>query len=64
MAGGSMTGHPDRSYRALLSVPGLPQAVLAMVLGRIGESMLPVALVLTALEVYDSPALAGGLTAI
>ena len=56
------TDAKDRSYRALLGVPGLPQAVLAMVLGRVGEAMLPVALVLTALTVYESPPLAGLLT--
>ncbi len=49
----------DRSYRGLLGVPGLPQAVLAMVLGRVGEAMLPVSLVLTALTVFESPPLAG-----
>jgi MFS family permease len=56
------TDAKDRSYRALLGVPGLPQAVVAMVLGRVGESMVPVALVLTALTVYDSAPLAGLLT--
>jgi MFS family permease len=49
----------DRSYRALAAVPGLPQAVLAMALGRVGEAMLPVALVLTALTIFESPPLAG-----
>ncbi len=54
-----MTDADDRSYRALLAVPQLRQALIAMVLGRVGEAMLPVALVLTALTLYDSPPLAG-----
>ncbi len=57
-------GTEDRSYRALARVPGLPQAVLAMVLGRVGEAMLPVCLVLTALTVFDSAPLAGLLTSL
>jgi MFS family permease len=54
----------DRSYRALLRTPDLRRALLAMLLGRVGEAMLPVALVLTALTLYESPPLAGLLTAL
>ncbi|MEO8273540.1 MAG: MFS transporter [Chloroflexota bacterium] len=59
-----MTDPLDRSYRALLQAPALRQALLAMLLGRVGESMLPVALVLTALTLYESPPLAGLLTSL
>ncbi len=52
----------DRSYRALLGVPRLGRVVASMGLARIGQSMLGVALVLFALEVYDSPVLAGAVT--
>jgi MFS family permease len=52
----------DRSYRALLGVPRLGRVVASMVLARTGQSMVGVALVLFALGVYDSPALAGVVT--
>jgi MFS family permease len=52
----------DLSYRALLAVPRLGRVVASMGLARIGQSMLGVALVLFALEVYDSPVLAGAVT--
>lgn len=52
----------DRSYRALLGVPRLGRVVASMGLARIGQSMVGVALVLFALGVYDSPALAGVVT--
>jgi MFS family permease len=52
----------DRSYRALLEVPRLGRVVASMGLARIGQSMVGVALVLFALAVYDSPALAGIVT--
>jgi MFS family permease len=52
----------DPSYRALLEVPRLSRVVASMGLARIGQSMLGVALVLFALAVYDSPALAGIVT--
>jgi MFS family permease len=55
--------HPvDPSYRALLEVPRLSRVVGSMALARIGQSMVGVALVLFALAVYDSPALAGIVT--
>src|ERR1019366_1336394 len=52
----------DRSYRALLGVPRLGRVVASMGLARIGQSMGGVGLVLFALGVYDSPALAGVVT--
>lgn len=58
-----MPDHPvDPSYRALLEVPRLSRVVGSMALARIGQSMVGVALVLFALAVYDSPALAGIVT--
>lgn len=54
--------HLDRSYRALLRVPGLGRVVTSMQLARIGQSMVGVALVLFALAEYRSPALAGLVT--
>jgi MFS family permease len=50
---------PDRSYRALLAVPGLARVLAAMVLARVAAAMLSVALVLYALDEYDSPKVAG-----
>jgi len=52
----------DRSYRALLGVPNLGRVVASMLLARIGQSMVGVAIVLFALAEYDSPALAGLVT--
>jgi MFS family permease len=53
---------PDRSYRALLSVPWLPRILLATVLARIAQSMVSVAIVLFSLQFYGSPAIAGFVT--
>jgi MFS family permease len=53
---------PDRSYRALFSVPTLGRIVLSMQVARTAQSMLGVALVLFTLDVYDSPGLAGIVT--
>lgn len=53
---------PPPSYRALLRIPGLRPVLGGMALSRIGGSMLGVALVLFALERFDSPALAGIVT--
>jgi MFS family permease len=50
------------SYRALLEIPSMRRILLGMTLSRIGGSMLGVALVLFALERFDSPALAGIVT--
>src|SRR5258706_1457444 len=52
----------ERSYRALLSVPGLPRILLSMQLSRIAQSMTGVALVLFPLAEYHSPALTGLVT--
>src|SRR3954468_23883830 len=57
-----MSEQPDRSYRALARQPSLVRVVLAMHLGRIAGSALPIVLVLYALTIYQSPPLAGALT--
>ena len=59
-----MTPRPrtERSYRALLGVPGLPRILLSMQLSRIAQSMVGVTLVLFTLAEYDSPALTGLVT--
>jgi hypothetical protein len=53
----------DRSFRALFAIPDLPRVVLSMQFARIAQAMTAVALVLFALVEYDSPALAGIVTA-
>jgi MFS family permease len=53
---------PDRSYRALFSVPTLGPIVLSMQIARTAQSMLGVALVLFTLAEYDSAGLAGIVT--
>jgi MFS family permease len=62
-----MTSSPsprtERSYRALLTVPGLGRILVSMQLARIAQSMVGVALVLFTLAEYDSPALTGLVTA-
>ena len=59
-----MTRSPrtERSYRALLDVPGLGRILVSMQLSRIAQSMVGVALVLFTLDEYDSPALTGIVT--
>jgi MFS family permease len=52
----------DRSYRALLRVPGLGRVVTSMTLARIAQSMVGVAIVLFVLAEYHSPSLAGIVT--
>jgi MFS family permease len=52
----------ERSYRALLDVPGLGRILVSMQLSRIAQSMVGVALVLFTLDEYDSPALTGIVT--
>ena len=52
----------ERSYRALLAVPGLPRILVSMQLSRIAQSMVGVTLVLFTLAEYHSPALTGLVT--
>ena len=52
----------DRSYRALLRVPTLGRVLVSMILARIAQSMVGVAMVLFTLREYGSPALAGAVT--
>jgi len=62
-----MTSRPspraERSYRALLTVPGLGRILVSMQLARIAQAMVGVALVLFTLDEYGSPALTGIVTA-
>jgi MFS family permease len=57
-----MTTAPDRSYRALLTVPSMGRVLLSMQIARIAGTMLGVALVLFALTTYHSTLLAGFVT--
>jgi MFS family permease len=50
---------PTPSYRALLRAPGFSRLALSLLLGRLGEQMLLVTLVLFVLSAYQSPTLAG-----
>jgi MFS family permease len=61
---GMVTPSPrtERSYRALLDVPGFARILLSMQLSRIGQAMVGVALVLFTLDEYHSPALTGIVT--
>jgi MFS family permease len=52
----------EPSYRALLSVPWLPRILASMLLARIAQSMVSIAIVLFTLTEYHSPALAGAVT--
>ena len=52
----------DRSYRALLGVPWLTRILVAMIVARIAQAMVSIALVLFTLAEYGSPALAGLVT--
>lgn len=49
----------ERSYRALLHVPGFPRVALSMGLARISQQMVGVAMVLFVLTTYRSAPLAG-----
>ena len=49
----------DPSYRALLSVPWLPRILASMLLARIAQSMVSIAIVLFTLTEYHSPSPAG-----
>jgi MFS family permease len=53
---------PETSYRALLAVPWLPRILAAMMIARIAQSMVAIAIVLFTLREYGSPALAGIVT--
>jgi MFS family permease len=57
-----VTPRTERSYRALLQVPGLGRILLSMQLSRIAQAMVGVALVLFTLNEYHSPALTGAVT--
>jgi MFS family permease len=53
---------PAPSYRELLRIPGLTRILLGMAISRVGGSMLGVAVVLFALDLFESPAVAGAVT--
>jgi MFS family permease len=57
-----VTPRTERSYRALLLVPGLGRILVSMQLSRIAQAMVGVALVLFTLNEYHSPALTGAVT--
>ncbi len=57
-----MTARTDRSYAALLRLPSLGRVISSMILSRIAQSMVGVAMVLFTLREYGSPALAGAVT--
>src|SRR6266849_2321553 len=50
---------PDRSYRALLTLPYVARLLLGMQIARIGQSMMSVAIVLFTLTSYHSAILVG-----
>ena len=52
----------ETSYRALLAVPWLPRILAAMIIARIAQSMVSIAIVLFTLVEYRSPALTGLVT--
>jgi MFS family permease len=52
----------ETSYRALLGVPWLPRILAAMIIARIAQSMVSIAIVLFTLIEYRSPALTGIVT--
>jgi MFS family permease len=51
-----MAAIDERSYRALIAVPGLARVLVAMVAGRIASEMLRIATVLFALDEYSAAA--------
>ncbi|HYI66797.1 MAG TPA: MFS transporter [Candidatus Limnocylindrales bacterium] len=57
-----MTDPMDRSYRALLRVPTLGRVLISMMIARVAQSMVSVAVVLFTLDLYGSPAFAGLVT--
>ena len=62
MSAGASEPVLDRSYRALLAVPWLTRILVAMMVARIAQAMVSIALVLFTLAEYGSPALAGLVT--
>ena len=58
-----MTLEGDRSYRALFTIPDLRKVVSSMLFARLAQSMTSIVLVLFTLDKFDSPALAGIVTA-
>ena len=52
----------DHSYRGLLRVPSLRRVLASMMVARIAQAMVGIAIVLFTLDEYDSPALAGVVT--
>jgi len=50
---------PDRSYRALLSIPSVGRLLLGMQIARIAQSMVSITIVLFALDAYHSAPIAG-----
>jgi MFS family permease len=52
----------ETSYRALLAVPWLSRILVAMIIARIAQSMVAIAIVLFTLEEYGSPVLTGIVT--
>ncbi len=53
---------PAPSYSDLFKIPGLTRILIGMAISRIGGSMLGVAIVLFALDLFESPAIAGAVT--
>ena len=56
------TARFDHSYRGLLRVPSLSRVLASMLIARVAQAMVGVAIVLFTLNEYDSPALAGVVT--
>jgi MFS family permease len=50
---------PAPSYRELLAIPGIARILVGMVFSRVGGSMFGVAILLLALALFESPAVAG-----
>jgi MFS family permease len=57
-----VTDPADRSYRALFTVPTIRRVLASMIIARVAQSMVAVALVLFTLDRYGSPAFAGLVT--
>lgn len=59
LSSGAADPQSDRSYRALLAVPGVGRILLGMQISRIAQSMVSVTIVLFTLAAYKSPVLSG-----